>query len=742
MSEASERDIDTVEYTINISKEIAESTQISYFQVEHWNSIISNAIEIFDLGEEKTLAEKQKSTDEEIQKRDVLLKKHQILHKKALHKLTEELENERAKYRILESSVEEKIKSSAEKARLEHCQEAQKNAEELQAIISSYKQREAEIKKEHDEQIKTMVKDIEAQTEIRFAKFKDDTERVSKIRVEQTQDELDRLSEVKIKRIEDSYIQQIKSNTETIGSLKEDLIKLQERLAAKDLQCSTISEKRSEEVKQLLDEIKIERELHAHAIEKKVKELNLQTENTIHEHKQREETIKSTYELSIAQMQASLNREKDLIKESAKKELENFEIKAAADRANLNSVILSHQETIANIKQQLKATALLYEGHLKLSNTTAETKKESVEMLTEIKQHITSELVPVNKFLGGTNQEKGSLGENFVLEVLQSNKRFVGAEIIHVAHQSDEGDLHFNWEKLKCLIEIKNKKIITPGDIAKFKSNVSSSSVNSGLFISLQTGKFGNTIRDLISYDTINEKPIVYLYLDSTNLSSIENPILSLNHILKVSESNSSTDNQAQLDVYISYIGRQRINLASRRAKLTAEIKSIDRELIEISNFAPPAEASNFRAGKRISAEPGQNSDINSSPKNITSVESIEETLLQSFNSGFIPDLSDVSVDESVDLTAVISKAKQKFILSILTPDKISILVDHYKKNSRHMTRAELENNRILSQGELRKLAVVTARPHNSICKIIDTYIKDSNPKPVIKRSKIKQNIS
>jgi hypothetical protein len=754
MSEPSKNDAETKRYTITISKDLADSEQITYFQTDHWNGMIYNAIELFDLGSEKLSSKKQQDIDEEINKRDTLLRKQQNAHKKEVRKLKQEISIEQQRYAELEKSTEVLIEEADKKYRLEYQEERQRINAEFNQQINQQRAKETSLRLEYENKLQEKKNELEMTTGKKLADMREEIEHLAKIRIEQIQEDSNRFLKIKVEQVEDGYLSRIKSSIENIEQLKKEIRLLQEQNSVKESQYLSLAEKKNDEIKQLIIELKHERESREQLLESKNREIVSLTEEIKKDYDHRLEMQEKTQANMHKQMADLMTREKQLLETSFNKQIEILESKSAAEKATLTQIITSHQETQQSLKQQLRATALLYEEQINLSTKSSESKKQTTDMLTEIKQFISTELKPVNKFLGGTNHEKGILGENFIHDVLLSNKRFVGAEIIEVSHQSDEGDLHFNWDNLKCLIEIKNKKTITPADITKFKSNVSTSAVNSGLFISLQTSKFGPSIRDSISYDSIDDKPIIFIYFDSTNTASLENPLLSLNHILSISNKKTITDTQAQLDLCRDRFVKQQANLSSRRAKLAAEIKIIDKELADInkllvtlaaadvsaSSNKPPTTRTKptkgpakFRAGPERSGDnvivdddkstddkstDNKSNDINSS--------SLEKTLIDGFNNGFIPDLSDLDIDPSLDLNSIITSAKNKFVYSILTPAKTKLLIEYYQTNKHHMTRSDIERNKIITQGEFRKLAAIINRPHDYICRLIDESIDSS----------------
>jgi hypothetical protein len=83
------------------------------------------------------------------------------------------------------------------------------------------------------------------------------------------------------------------------------------------------------------------------------------------------------------------------------------------------------------------------------------------------------------------NTAKGDYGEDFVQNYLID--KFSGSLIIDTHKETAKGDILFEFNKLKMLIEIKNVQTVKPTEIEKFYRDIEmqKDSINSALFISL-----------------------------------------------------------------------------------------------------------------------------------------------------------------------------------------------------------------------------------------------------------------
>lgn len=152
-------------------------------------------------------------------------------------------------------------------------------------------------------------------------------------------------------------------------------------------------------------------------------------------------------------------------------------------------------------------------------------------------------LKPIKEYYQGTNMQKCQSSEFIVYDYLC--KTFLHSVVNQTGQTDHAADIKFLYNKLNCIIEVKNKKVLTRDDIQKFLSDLRAakdSGVNCGIFISLQTDRFPDKPNTplIIEYDSVI--PVVYLYADVLNLTAIKYAIVYLELILSnVHKSDEST---------------------------------------------------------------------------------------------------------------------------------------------------------------------------------------------------------
>lgn len=201
----------------------------------------------------------------------------------------------------------------------------------------------------------------------------------------------------------------------------------------------------------------------------------------------------------------------------------------------LSDSITEKNKQISSLMERNKQ---LEDRTFKLTNTLQTALKEQSQT---IQQTLHSSLEPIKKFYSGTNSDKGSLGEDCVYQRLTENQKYYKAKIKKVGHETACGDINFRWDKLKLLIEIKNKASITVSDLEKFKRDMEDNKdVNSGLFISLRTNKICPDKREYFNVDYIDGKPIVYLYMCDNSMLDVAIDIL--NKLMYVDQKSLNSD--------------------------------------------------------------------------------------------------------------------------------------------------------------------------------------------------------
>lgn len=148
-------------------------------------------------------------------------------------------------------------------------------------------------------------------------------------------------------------------------------------------------------------------------------------------------------------------------------------------------IIIDHQNLQLN---ELKNKIKDLENDLKIVNKdmndklllSYQSKNEENKILYEVKDTINTY---VHKIMN-TNTYKGLQGELFILEYLKD--KFYNAKIDDVSANKESGDIYFELNNLKLLIESKNVKYLKNDDIKKFYRDIDlNNNINAALLISL-----------------------------------------------------------------------------------------------------------------------------------------------------------------------------------------------------------------------------------------------------------------
>jgi hypothetical protein len=264
------------------------------------------------------------------------------------------------------------------------------------------------------------------------------------------------------------------------------------------------------------------------AYEAKYNAEKIHYENQITEHKlyinKLEDTWKQTQSLALEEQKARYNAElieKDKYHNTIIEQLQ-FQITKLDD-------IIKEQRT------QSKDSLLHTEIFNKLNNH-SNTVQDSFKEIINVMQ-------PLKKFYSGSNQEKGALGESIIYTFL--SERYPESITNYTAHTSGDADIQFIKNKLKILIEIKNKAIITDSDLKKFlrdvHDNYDAGKINSAIFVSLRTNAIPGKDNQNMHIEHDGNIPIIYIHINPLYVDSIKYAIVFLDKILNIeNQSNES----------------------------------------------------------------------------------------------------------------------------------------------------------------------------------------------------------
>lgn len=275
--------------------------------------------------------------------------------------------------------------------------------------------------------------------------------------------------------------------------------------------------------------------------------------------------LEDNYELEILKYKNKLSLMESNIKEYYETKLIILENKIKdkderyEDKVNILEERIKYikEETAENSKQEIN---YLSKENEKLLIETAQLKQEKDQLY-----------ILTNK----KAQTKGREGEQDILDYLRSKFEYSNAIVEYVGKdQKYSSDIYLEYEKLKCVIEIKNhESAIQKNDIKKFEEvYIKKESYNCGMFISLESEYSAMSNRQDFYIIYIDEKPIIYLSNVSKNINKIIFGIKILNYLLE-------NKNQNNFDLIFNLLKSQISNYSNLHKKLI-DMNQILNELI------------------------------------------------------------------------------------------------------------------------------------------------------------------
>jgi len=324
------------------------------------------------------------------------------------------------------------------------------------------------------------------------------------------------------------------------------------------------------------EEIKKEKDRIAESMQSRIDQLN----NLNNELKQQIKLIRTDAESITADRIKSLQLSMQYESESKNKVIEDLKEQIKTLRQSITNEISSKYET--EKKAQVKQITML-ESSLNDYRSKQPDTKQMHDQLTTISETIK----PLIKFYTGSNEEKGSGGENLIEKILKTHDKYSDGVVTNTSKQTAKGDLFFKWRQLKCMIEIKNKKTLTLDDMDKFVRDVTelSSTINCAIFVSLNTDIFPGRSRELMQVDFINGIVVIYTYISYTE--SIHYVIACLEKI--VASNTTSTEQNKLLAKYFidyySFLNKTRQHFEKTIITKNREIKQLSKSLEECNKL-------------------------------------------------------------------------------------------------------------------------------------------------------------
>ena len=380
--------------------------------------------------------------------------------------------------------------------------------------------------------------------------------------VEQKDEEIKNVNEK-----HNTEIKQLEEHMINIRSMLEDQYKTTFEQREKDIeQTYTIKLKSIDDVKNTLNE---SLEKTKTIYENELNELRIKLDNAnVSLSKQYEEKLdyeRKILNSKIEQYEEKLQNERielEKLKNSFKIEIDNanvclskqYEEKLDYERKILNSKIEQYEEKLQNerkmINMELQHNKDLIDK-LDRIHTDNLNKSTNLEMVVNnLQSSLSVKTSALNTFQQGKN------GEDYVKELLHN--KFTDGIIEDTSGQTARGDLLFQWRNMKCLVEIKNKVLLSQKeDMDKFIRDVHESKpfINCAVFVSLRTNTFPKRPKENIQLDYINGVPVFYVFLENENI--LYNVILLLSNQVKINESaTTETEEIAILKMHLkNYYG-------------------------------------------------------------------------------------------------------------------------------------------------------------------------------------------
>ncbi len=401
-----------------------------------------------------------------------------------------------------------------------------------------------------------------------------------------------------------------------------------------------------------------------------------------------------------------------------KKELEYYKLQTKelqSEKKQIEQQIYNQRTSIRKeIEEEISnVIKTLYEEKINSLNIQLESKNNIINTLrnnTELFNGINEiklSLEPLNKMYNGTNNEKGVLGENVIKNFLENESRYETAKISDTSGQAHLGDIHFEWKKLKCLIEVKNKKQLKIEDMDKFINDIKFSygcgKINSALFISLHTSNFPNRSKEVMQLDFCNTLPIIYLHL--VHMSDLHYALLCLENLIKI-DTSQSDENKLLLNHFKDYYNL----LNTLRDKSTKLITTKQKELLQeqkhLTLLNNLCESTTIDYKKLVSYASGENSTENNSENSENYIEHNSEYNLE--NSAERNDYVDHTENSTEQKMTTLNDSKEEIKFDWKTPENTTKQLIKYViyrlSNDKPTSLKELCNDLSISSTQLNKI--------------------------------------
>lgn len=459
----------------------------------------------------------------------------------------------------------------------------------------------------------------------------------------------------------------VKENKEMIKKIEELNSSFDKNVS---LKVKEIKEEYLKTIKEIEDEARQELKKERDAYKKNIDEAVEIEKNRYKQLQNNYQQELQDYNNKINNIKLELKEEKEQAKKKYQERIEYYKVSFQEEIKRLNDIIINDKKEFSEEKKLLNNKISLLEEQIlqALNNNNTAVQHFINENISRHTLDLSSQIKlisdPILKFYGGTNMEKGNLGENFVENLLKDNT-FSDAIIEDVSGQTGAGDRLFKWRKLKCLIEVKNKRKLTRDDIEKFTRDVAtsaeSSHINCGLFISLLTNEYPGRSRELIQVDYVGATPVIFIYV--TDQNQIIYALTCLEKLILADNSDNTKEVKMLANYFINYrnsILESQKNIEKMIQIRERELKYLRRELENYNNILDDLEQNYSRVIKFIdqSAEPEQINDLYEEEKQAAPQEKFDVTAPDAKNKLLDIIINNLLLNKSITVIDLIKQLK------------------------------------------------------------------------------------
>jgi hypothetical protein len=329
----------------------------------------------------------------------------------------------------------------------------------------------------------------------------------------------------------------------------------------------------------------------AHNTIEHLKEQNKEHQLTINNSNELYKSMVSEKDTIDLRYREQASQDKEQLEQERKQIADNIteQVRLTVEQRFKSDLAVAHN-TIEHLKEQNKEHQLTINNSNELyKSMVSEKSYMSMGFASTDKtmKDLSEQIQPIINMYTGSNEEKGTAGEQTVMNILMEPK-YESAKVFDTSGEAACGDIHFHWNDLRCLIEVKNKKTITLEDMKKFERDVrnckeSNKNINCAIFVSLCSGQYPGRSRETIQLDMINNVPVIYTYI--ANLDMLHYSIMCLNNLVKNTKTDSHTMEtlMSYYNGYAKHVGKSITYFSKLIKSHETNIKSLKKEINQLT---------------------------------------------------------------------------------------------------------------------------------------------------------------